>query len=73
MYYIVHSAGEAKPLVYASVVESADGINWSKPELNIFKDYNLKINNVVIIYNISHDIILFNLIFIINVFLHNLN
>ena len=47
MYYIVHSAGEAKPLVYASVVESADGINWHKPELNIFKDYNLKINNVV--------------------------
>lgn len=36
------------PVHYISVIESNDGLNWSKPALNIYEHPELKINNVVL-------------------------
>ena len=48
MYYDNCEFGAAKPYIYVGIIESKDGINWTKPHLNIFKNDKLKVNNIVL-------------------------
>ena len=48
MYYEVSVHGPALPYVYVGVIESADGIQWTKPCLDIFDHPELEINNMVL-------------------------
>ncbi len=48
MYYGVAEHGPALPYIYIGVIESTDGINWTRPELNIFDHPELKTNNIVL-------------------------
>lgn len=49
MYYIVwKNFGEfTNARCYLAMIESSDGINWKRPELNMFEHPELKINNAV--------------------------
>ena len=48
MYYGVGEHGPALPYIYIGVIESKDGINWTRPVLNIFNHPELKTNNIVL-------------------------
>jgi len=49
MYYLPWPSSDVKkPKAYLAVIESQDGIHWSKPDLNILDHPELKKNNVVI-------------------------
>lgn len=50
MYYIVWVKGEGGSTnsTYMAVIESKDGINWTRPALNIYDHPELEVNNVCI-------------------------
>lgn len=48
MYYLTRHAGDPMPPSYEAVLESSDGLHWTRPHLNIFDHPELTQNNVVV-------------------------
>ena len=48
MYYLTRHAKAQMPPSYEAVLESKDGLNWTRPHLNIFDHPELTQNNVVV-------------------------
>lgn len=48
MYYCPWSPNDKEVIVRLAVLESSDGLNWTRPKLNIFPHPELKENNIVI-------------------------
>lgn len=54
MYYVIWNQDLDNPAVNLYVIESNDGITWTRPHLNIFDHPELQVNNIVIDHGLDN-------------------